>query len=116
MSIHENIGSLNNELTTKLRHAENVPSFWEAWKGTAEDTLAHLTDDIYAYESTNNAYGEGIAIKYGTKNFWYSPSNQALFNSSNDKITSEELRASGDTVMVEQVNRLIGIALQNRAT
>ena len=107
----ENINE--TKINTNLRHAENAPSFWDTWKGTAERALAHLTDDIYAYEAENNAFGKGIAIKYGDKNFWYSPNEKALFNSANTRITSEEIRSIGDNVMPEQINRLIEQALQN---
>ncbi len=102
-----------SKIDTNLRQAENSPSFWEAWKGTAEGALAHLAEDIYAYEAENNAFGKGIAINYGDKNFWYSPSEKALFNSGNTRITSEDMRSIGDTVMPEQINRLIEQALRN---
>ena len=102
-----------NEINKNLRHAENSPTPWGKWKGIPERTLAHLTDDIYAYEIENAAYGNGIAIKYGNKNFWYSPDNKALFNSTNTKITAEEMRAVGGNVMAEQINRLIEQALLN---
>ena len=98
--------SMENKINTKLRHANSTPSFWDEWKGTAERALAHLTDDIYAYEAENNAFGKGIAIKYGDKNFWYSPSAKALFNSANSRITTEELKNSGNEVIAEQLNRL----------
>jgi hypothetical protein len=106
----------NNEakINTNLRNAENTPSFWDTWKGVPDQALAHLTDDIYAYEAENNAFGKGIAIKYGDKNFWYSPSEKALFNSANTRITSEGMRSIGDSVMPEQINRLIEQALQNQ--
>lgn len=113
----ENIKSIQNKTEDKtianLNNAEQQPSFWKIWRGTAEGALARLTDDIYAYEAENNVYGKGIAIKYGNKNFWYSPNHKILVNSSNTKITSEELKLSGNAVTAEQINSLIGKALQN---
>lgn len=103
------------KINTNLRHAENIPNFWDEWKGTADRALANLTDDIYAYEANNNAYGKGIAIKYGDMNFWYSPENKMLVNSANTKITSNELRSSGNEIIAEQVNRLIELALAARS-
>lgn len=102
-----------SKINTNLRHAENSDTPWGKWKGMPERALAHLTDDIYAYEIENVAYGNGIAIKYGNKNFWYSPANNALFNSTNTRITAEEMRAIGGNVMAEQINRLIEQALSN---
>lgn len=101
------------KINTNLKQAESNSAFWDEWKGTADRALAHLTNDIYAYEAENNAYGKGIAIKYGDKNFWYSPSQKALFNAANARITAEEMRSVGDTVIPEQINRLIETALAN---
>jgi hypothetical protein len=101
------------KIFANLKHAENNSVFWGQWEGTADRALAHLTDDIYAYEAENNAYGKGVAIKYGSKNFWYSPQEKALFNSTNTRITAEEMRSLGDNIMPEQINRLIENALMN---
>lgn len=102
-----------DKIKTNLRHAESPDTPWGKWKGIPERALAHLTDDVYAYEIENPAYGNGIAIRYGDKNFWYSISNKALFNSTNMKITAQEMRAVGDNVMADQINELIGKALSN---
>ncbi len=107
----ENFNEAN--INKNLRHAENSPTPWGKWSGIPERALAHLTDDIYAYEIENSAYGNGIAIKYGDKNFWYSIGNKALFNSTNTRITAKEMRAVGNNVMAEQINRLIEQALLN---
>jgi hypothetical protein len=76
--------------------------------------LAHLTDEIYAYEAENNAYGKGIAIQYGTKSFWYSPSSQMLLNAPNNRITTRELNEAGNQVIAQQLNELIALALKNK--
>lgn len=112
--MESSIHTPETKLQTKLRQSKTTDS-WEQWKGMPDRALAHLTDDIYAYEIKNHPYyGDGVALKYSDMNFFYSPVHKTLFTAGREKITTDELRESGDTVMAEQLNRLIGLALEKQ--
>jgi hypothetical protein len=104
----EQIPTPETKLQTKLRQANAIPN-WDTWKGIPERAEAQLTDDIYAYETENPRIGKGLGIKYGDMHFFYKDG--ILVNSSGDRITAEELKTEGNSVIAQQLNELIEKAL-----